>query len=321
MQPQITPDGSGGAIVTWQDLRNTVTFIDEDNLARRESTRPVWRSGESNGVALCTEDDAAPIRRSFSDGVGGAIVVWTRYAVDRLQPVRATSNAAGAVLWADRWSSRHPGATSGQTGPAPVKRRFWRCHRRMERHPAPEPSTCMPNRITGGGHHRPTAVRDTAVGCQRDSRTEPPQPLQPSTTIEYTVVSRGAVKIHIFDAKGARGGESTRGSARARSLSRPVECATDRGERRVLLSPRGRTRGGIQEDGFWSSRRRPVIAIVETDRGVGAITRTLVARRATPAERATRLRTSLGYRRRRRLIGMPPRTQSGPLYFFRGVLD
>ena len=70
-EPEIVPDGLGGAIVAWSDSRSGVADI----YARRinGSGVPQWTA---NGTALCT---AAGIQRTVtlaSDGVGGAFVAF-----------------------------------------------------------------------------------------------------------------------------------------------------------------------------------------------------------------------------------------------------
>ena len=67
----VAPDGSGGAIMTWEDHRGTSADI----YARRINASGVGQWG-GNGIALCTAafDQTSP--QIVSDGAGGAIVVW-----------------------------------------------------------------------------------------------------------------------------------------------------------------------------------------------------------------------------------------------------
>ncbi|HEY6953365.1 MAG TPA: T9SS type A sorting domain-containing protein [Bacteroidota bacterium] len=70
--PAIASDGSGGAIVTWQDLRNGSNY---DIYAQRVNSAGVvqWTT---NGVVVCdsTGDQQSPF--IVSDGAGGAIITW-----------------------------------------------------------------------------------------------------------------------------------------------------------------------------------------------------------------------------------------------------
>jgi len=70
--PQIVTDGTGGAIVTWEDTRNG----NPDIYAQRvdASGNPMWFL---NGVALCTDASVQHAPFIVSDGAMGAIVVWT----------------------------------------------------------------------------------------------------------------------------------------------------------------------------------------------------------------------------------------------------
>ncbi len=69
--PRIVSDGSGGAVVTWSDLRNGYS----DVYARRidNTGTPMWTA---DGVALCTMPEIQTVFAMTTDGSGGAIVVW-----------------------------------------------------------------------------------------------------------------------------------------------------------------------------------------------------------------------------------------------------
>jgi len=71
LEPQITSDGSGGAIITWSDQRSG----DYDIYAQRvNSTGAVqWTA---NGVAICTAPDDQGGSQLTSDGLAGAIIAW-----------------------------------------------------------------------------------------------------------------------------------------------------------------------------------------------------------------------------------------------------
>jgi hypothetical protein len=68
--PAIAPDGSGGAIVVWEN-----TAVTADIAAQRVNAAGslVWGSGE---VALCTADEDQTDPEIISDGSGGAVIVW-----------------------------------------------------------------------------------------------------------------------------------------------------------------------------------------------------------------------------------------------------
>jgi len=72
LYPQITSDGSGGAIITWQDYRG----VSYDAFAQRINSAGAvqWTA---NGVALCTASGDQLYPQITSDGSGGAIITWT----------------------------------------------------------------------------------------------------------------------------------------------------------------------------------------------------------------------------------------------------
>jgi predicted lipoprotein with Yx(FWY)xxD motif len=89
--PTITSDGAGGAIVTWQDLRNGPADI----YAQRVSAdgAPQWTP---DGVALCTAANDQTYPTITSDGAGGAIVTWSDASS---MPHAQRVSAAGAPQW------------------------------------------------------------------------------------------------------------------------------------------------------------------------------------------------------------------------------
>lgn len=77
--PAIVSDGTGGAIVTWEDGRGG--GINFDIYAQRVSDDGTvcWRT---NGVALCTAIGGQQFAAIASDGEGGAIVTWDDFRND-----------------------------------------------------------------------------------------------------------------------------------------------------------------------------------------------------------------------------------------------
>jgi hypothetical protein len=73
-EPQIASDGSGGAIVTWEDRRNSAT-TGYDIYAQRVDGdgNTLW---QTDGVSLCVAADHQRDPQIISDGSGGAIVTW-----------------------------------------------------------------------------------------------------------------------------------------------------------------------------------------------------------------------------------------------------
>jgi len=74
--PTIVTDAAGGAIVTWQDTRNSPPSHPISRVyAQRVSSAgaPQWTA---DGVALCTAVEGQSLPTLIADGAGGAIVTW-----------------------------------------------------------------------------------------------------------------------------------------------------------------------------------------------------------------------------------------------------
>jgi len=68
---KMVPDGAGGAIIVWSDVRNG----NEDIYAQRVDAAGVVQWAP-NGVALCLAASSQSFPAIVSDGAGGAIVTW-----------------------------------------------------------------------------------------------------------------------------------------------------------------------------------------------------------------------------------------------------
>jgi hypothetical protein len=92
--PQICRDGSGGAIITWQDNRSG----NWDIYAQRIDTTGMvqWTT---NGVAICTASGNQINQQICSDGVGGAIITWQDYRGGNWKIYAQRINATGMVQW------------------------------------------------------------------------------------------------------------------------------------------------------------------------------------------------------------------------------
>ena len=75
----ITPDGYGGAIITWIDDRNEM--FDTDIYAQRvdPNGNPCW---VEDGIAICTAAYSQEEPVAASNGLGGAIIAWHDYRGD-----------------------------------------------------------------------------------------------------------------------------------------------------------------------------------------------------------------------------------------------
>ncbi len=93
-QPTVVPDGSGGVIAAWSDMRDA----DADIMAQRidASGTELWQAG---GIPLCTLPGDQTIPYAAFDGVGGAIVAWQNERGDNSDIHAQRISATGGVVW------------------------------------------------------------------------------------------------------------------------------------------------------------------------------------------------------------------------------
>ncbi len=93
--PTIVSDGSGGAIITWEDYRNGNLDIYAQRISA-DSTKQ-WTA---NGVAICTATGGQLYPTIISDDSGGAIITWQDNRVVTNYDIYAQRiSAGGAVQW------------------------------------------------------------------------------------------------------------------------------------------------------------------------------------------------------------------------------
>jgi hypothetical protein len=92
--PQITSDGSGGSIVTWNDQRAGNWDIYAQRVSASGSA--LWTV---NGATLCTATGSQQLPQITSDGVGGAIVTWQDQRSGNWDIYVQRVNASGTAQW------------------------------------------------------------------------------------------------------------------------------------------------------------------------------------------------------------------------------
>jgi hypothetical protein len=96
-RPEVIPDTSGGAIITWSDSRGTEDAIYAQKVSSGGNVQ--WNT---DGVIICTSSDFyINYRRATTDGSGGVIIAWAEYRSDSgLWGVYAQRlDSGGAVRW------------------------------------------------------------------------------------------------------------------------------------------------------------------------------------------------------------------------------
>jgi hypothetical protein len=93
--PTIAADGSGGAIITWQDLRSASTW---DIYAQRiNAAGAVQWIGDGVAISTAAGNQASP--KIVSDGAGGAIITWDDSRTGNNDVYAQRVNSGGAVQW------------------------------------------------------------------------------------------------------------------------------------------------------------------------------------------------------------------------------
>lgn len=96
VKPQIISDGSGGAIITWEDYRSVEGGIYAQRIDANGDI--LWTA---NGVAICTAMGYKTDPRITTDGSGGAIITWegNRNLADYEGFYAQRIDASGVVQW------------------------------------------------------------------------------------------------------------------------------------------------------------------------------------------------------------------------------
>jgi hypothetical protein len=95
--PNIVSDGTGGAIIAWDDYRRGVSGY---NIFAQRVDAAGIQQWDSNGVVVSTEVSNQGPPPLVSDLAGGAIIAWSAEAGGSLSDIRAQRvNSLGAVQW------------------------------------------------------------------------------------------------------------------------------------------------------------------------------------------------------------------------------
>ena len=93
--PFIVPDGTGGAIVAWQDFRSGST---NDIYAQRIDSFG-FIQWTADGVPVCTGQTGLVLGQMIPDGAGGAIIVWHDRRDFTNGVFAQRVSPAGAMMW------------------------------------------------------------------------------------------------------------------------------------------------------------------------------------------------------------------------------
>jgi subtilisin family serine protease len=97
LEPKLVPDGAGGAIVAWTDLRNGTQNADVYAQRLDSSGNGSWQTG-GVPVASAASSQRKPVM--VADGSGGAILAWRDDTIADRTVFAQRIDGAGSVLWA-----------------------------------------------------------------------------------------------------------------------------------------------------------------------------------------------------------------------------
>ncbi|MBI5000307.1 MAG: lamin tail domain-containing protein [Euryarchaeota archaeon] len=111
--PNLIPDGQGGAIITWQDIRNG----NHDIYAQHVNATGIaqWAA---NGIIICTATNNQYYPKIISDGQGGAIITWEDYRAGVINNdiYAQRVSVLGAIQWTENGTAICT-AVNGQYNP------------------------------------------------------------------------------------------------------------------------------------------------------------------------------------------------------------
>jgi hypothetical protein len=113
---KVISDNAGGAIITWQDIRDGRS--NSDIYAQRIDAdgKPQWTE---NGIPICTEVNAQNSPCIAPDGEGGAIIIWQDFRTNYADLYAQRINKEGESLWKEN-GVLICGASGAQSAPVAV---------------------------------------------------------------------------------------------------------------------------------------------------------------------------------------------------------
>lgn len=94
MNPELVPDGQGGALIVWEDIRSG----NFDVYVQRVSANGLMH-WSTDGVPICSESNHQRIPKLVPDGQGGAIISWQDYRDGNYDIYAQRVNSGGYALW------------------------------------------------------------------------------------------------------------------------------------------------------------------------------------------------------------------------------
>jgi len=194
--PGMTTDGSGGAIISWQDARAGAGDIYAQRMSGAGAVQ--WTG---NGVGVCSAIASQSHPVSTSDGSGGAIIVWNDTRNGNPDIYSQRLNASGGSLWTsggepvvDATATQASPALAGVAGGGAIF--AWNDFRNDNK------GDIYAARLTGSGS-TPSSVNGSTPSLVMVGENFP-NPFSSATTFDLTLQQESTVKVEIFDVAGHR---------------------------------------------------------------------------------------------------------------------
>jgi hypothetical protein len=203
--PQLTSDGNGGAIFTWNELGTGIA--DPNVYAQRVNASGIvqWAT---NGIGVCLAAGGQGFPRLSSDGNGGAVLTWQDARTNNVQDIYAQRiESSGTSLWINdgvavstaTFGQTYPSILNDGTGGTILTWTDFRGDINGQRNDIyaqrlnADGTLGVATGVIGNDHSLPKTVT---------LEQNYPNPFNPVTTISFSLPSESFVSLKIYDALG-----------------------------------------------------------------------------------------------------------------------
>lgn len=203
--PQIVTDGKGGAIITWNELG---FGLPDPNIYAQRVNAVGTTQWATNGVGVCLAAGNQGLPQLTSDGNGGAVLTWidSRSGDNDIYAQRIDSG--GSALWTTNGIAVST-APHSQTDPVILNdgnNGFILAWADIRSYLNGFPHDIYAQRVNASGTlGGVTGVnkKDNSLNAEFTLEQNYPNPFNPATTINYSIIREGNVKITVYNAIGS----------------------------------------------------------------------------------------------------------------------